>query len=329
MNQRHVDRRAFAALLAAVLLAIGAFAALVSSTFLLTLAAYTAAFAVFALSVNVMLGGIGEVPLGHCLFYGVGAYGAGIAMKSLGLSFGTGMVLGAVAAAAGALVIGALTLRLTGAYFSIVSWGLAGVAVIVALNLEHITGGALGLFGFPPLHLAGLDLGQPRQYFLAASGVLVLVVLLLHAVRTSRFGAAMESVRQNPHLAASLGIDVFDQRLLAFVFSAVLASIGGALTLPFTPIVTPELLSVVVTVDALLMVLLGGTRLLVGPVLGALVFCIVPYYIEMDANVRILVFSSAIILLMMFAPGGLHQILLSTLARFRGGQRAPDARHGL
>lgn len=322
MDIKKINERVFVGIMIAWVVVVGIFGVLVKSPFLLTLASYTSVLALFALSVNVMLGGLGEVPLGQCLFFGIGAYGIGIAMKKFGLTFEAGILIGIFSSALMALVIGVLTLRLTGAYFSIVSWGLASVSVVVALNLEHFTGGGMGLFGLPQMTLLGLDLAQPQQYFFACAAILVVTVVILHAVRTSRFGAALESARQNTHLASSLGVNVFQQRLKAFVLSAVLASVAGGLSVPYTQIVTPESLSVAITVDALLMVLLGGTGLLLGPVIGAMVFSILPFYLEMDANVRVLVFSTAIILIMMFAPGGLHQLGVAVLSKVKGARYA-------
>lgn len=277
------------------------------SPFLLNLAGYTCAFALFALSVNVMLGGIGEVPLGHCMFFGIGAYVPAIAMQHAGLPYEVGILIGMVVSALLAVVIGWLTLRLTGAYFSIVSWGLSGVAMVAALNLD-ITGGPLGMFGFQRLAFGPFDLTDPRTYLFVTASVLLLVLVFLAHVRSSRFGNALESIRQGRHLAQSLGINVFRERLKALVLSAPIAALGGALSLPYTQIVTPEVMSVLRTVDALLAVLIGGTALLFGPVIGAVIFTIVPQFMDLDANVRVLVFSLLIIVVMMVAPGGLHQL---------------------
>lgn len=309
------------ALAGAALGAVALMAWTVENPFVLTLAAYTYAFALFALSLNVMVGGLDEVPLGQSLFFGLGAYGVGIATVRLGLPFAAAIPLAMMVAALVAAPLGAITLRLTGAYFAIVSWGVSGVAVIAALNLADLTGGPLGLFGFPPLTLGPLDLSEPRHYFVACALALVATVAVLACVRDSRFGAALESVRQNRHLARSVGIDVDAERRKAFVLSAPIAALGGALCVPFTQIVTPEILGVSNTVDALLMILLGGPRLLVGPVIGAAIFTVVPYYLNLDPNVRTLVFSVAIIVIMVFAPGGLHQIGLALAARLRRGTR--------
>lgn len=285
------------------------FGTLVTDPFVISLTGYTFAFALFALSINLMLGGVGEVPLGQCIFFGMGGYGVGIGMIQFGLPFVASALLAVVASIVVASLIGWLTLRLTGAYFSIVSWGLTGVAYVAALNLPDVTGGPLGLFGFPALTVGPMLLSEPRDYFFTTATILLLILLLLRIVRKSRFGAAIESVRQNRHLAQSVGIDVFRQRLKAFLLSAPIAALGGALCVPYTQIITPDIFSVHNTIEALLMVLLGGTQLLVGPVIGAVIFGMIPHFFDMDPNVRILVFSSAIILIMMFAPGGLHQIV--------------------
>lgn len=295
--------------------------ALLDNPFILNLSGYTCAFALFALSVNMILGGIGEVPLGHCIFFGVGAYVPAIAMTKWGLPFELAVVIGMAMAAFLALFVGWLTLRLTGAYFSIVTWGLAGVAMVVVQNLE-ITGGALGLFGFSRLNLGPFDLTNPRSYFVVTALTLLLTLVFLAHVKSSRFGLALESTRQSPHLAKSLGIVVFREKLKVLVLSAPIAALAGALCLPYTQIVTPDAMSIVRTVDAMLAVLIGGTGLLFGPVIGAIIFTIIPQLMHFDANVKMLVFSVLIIFVMIVVPGGLHQAITSLQNRWkaRGGR---------
>ena len=323
-SNRRPAARPWAALVVTIVAAV-LFGTLVTNPFIVTIAGYTCAFSLFALSINIMLGGLGEVPLGQCVFFGIGGYGVGIGMIKFGLPFELAAALSMLASVAAAALIGALTLRLTGAYFSIVSWGLSGVALVAALNLTDVTGGPLGMFGFPPITVASIPLANPRGYFFVTMTLLILAVLLLRAVRDSCFGAAIESVRQNRHLAQSVGVDIFRQRLKAFMLSATLASLAGALCVPYSQIVTPEVFSVANTVDGLLMVLLGGSQLIVGPIIGAVIFTVIPHYLELDPNVRILLFSTAIILIMIFAPGGLHQIASALIRRLKRKSGAADA----
>jgi branched-chain amino acid transport system permease protein len=325
MDQKRPGRTAREALYVACAVGcIVAFALVFTDPFIVTLAGYTCALALFALSINIILGGVGEVPLGQCLLFGIGAYGAAIGMGKLELPFVAAVAVALAVSVILAAIVGVVTLRLTGAYFSIVSWGLAGVAMVAATNLEQITGGPLGLFGFPPIEIGPLQLSDPQTYFAVTAVILLLAILFLVAVRRSPFGAAMDSVRQNPHLARSVGVDVARVRLKAFMLSAPFAALAGALTVPYTQIVTPDVFSVANTVDGLLMVLLGGARLVVGPVIGAAMFTLIPQAINLDPNVRILVFSLIIILIMMFVPGGLHQ--LGVALRDRLGRKRRDDR---
>lgn len=286
------------------------------NTFWLNLSAYTCGFALFALSVNIMLGGVGEVPLGQSMFFGIGAYAPAVMINNFGLPYEVGIVIGMMVSAAVAVLIGGVTLKLTGAYFAIVSWGMSGVAMVTVHNIEF-TGGALGLFGFSRLAIGPFDLTVPRTYFFVTAVILLLVLVMLAHVRSSRFGNALESIRQGRHLAQSLGINVFRERLKAFVLSAPIAALAGSLCLPFTQIVTPESMSVLRSVDALLAVLIGGTGLLFGPVIGSVIFTVVPQFLNFDANVKVLVFSLLIIVIMMVAPGGLHQLFKSAGAFVR------------
>ncbi|MGY4512989.1 branched-chain amino acid ABC transporter permease [Bradyrhizobium sp. USDA 3650] len=133
MNGERAGRAAREAIyVACAVAAIAAFAFAFTDPFVVTLAGYTCAFALFALSINIILGGVGEVPLGQCLFFGVGAYGAAIGMGKLGLPFEVAVLIALVLSVVLAAIIGVITLRLTGAYFSIVSWGLTGVAMVAA-----------------------------------------------------------------------------------------------------------------------------------------------------------------------------------------------------
>lgn len=307
-------------LVALALLVIAGTGLVLDSPFLLNLAGYTCSFALFALSVNMILGGIGEVPLGHCMFFGIGAYMPAIAMNSWGLPYEAGILLGMAAAALVAVSIGWITLPLTGAYFSIVTWGLSGVAMVMALNLE-ITGGPLGLFGFQRLALGPLDLTQPRVYFLTVALILLAVLIFLAHVRSSRFGYALESIRQSPHLAQSLGIGLFREKLKLLVLSAPVAALAGGLSIPYTQIVTPDVMSVIRTVEAMLAVLIGGTALLFGPVVGSVIFTVLPQMMHFDANVKMLVFSLLIIFVMIVVPGGLHQVVRSIRAGWEGRGR--------
>jgi branched-chain amino acid transport system permease protein len=298
--------------------------------FWMSLVGFTFAFAIFAMGLHVMLGWAGEIPLGLALFYGLGAYTTSIAMKEHSQSFLVGTVIAIGIAAVLAVVIGAITLRLSGAYFAIVSWGLAAVGVIVANNSDELTGGALGMFGVPTAEIGPLSLSDPDTYLWVSGTLLVLVVAGLALLRRSAFGVRVNGGRLNPHLAESVGIDVYSDKVKAFIVASGLSALSGALSVSYLGIVTPGTMAVTTTVEALLMVLLGGTGFLLGPVIGALFFKLVPEWIHLEAEVRMVLFALLIIVIMMTAPGGLPDIVkrLTGLrrGRGRGSGGPPDAK---
>jgi branched-chain amino acid transport system permease protein len=298
---------------------------LASGGFLLTLLGYTFAFAIFAMSVYVVLGWIGEIPLGHSLYYGLGAYGSGILMKEQGFGFLPATLITSVLVLVLATVIGLITLRLSGAYFAIVSWGLASVAVVVANSAESLTGGALGLLGVPIAEVGPLSLSDSAQYAWVAGTLLLLVVAGLAALRRTPFGRRVNGGRVNDHLVRAAGADIYRDRVLAFALSALLASVSGALSVSYLRVVTPGILGVSVTVEALVMVLLGGSAFLLGPVVGAAFFRIVPEQIHLEAEVRTIVVAALILGIVMLAPGGVPDILRRIGSRFRSNRISPPS----
>lgn len=270
---------------------------------------YTMVVAIFAYSIYIMLSWTGEMALGQSLYFGLGAYVSALLMKDSGLPFLLAMLLAIVVSAVLALVLGMITLRLTGSYFTIVSWGVSAVAVVVANSLKDVTGGALGLIGIPTATIGPLGLNDPKTYLWVGGVTLILVVLLLAIVRRSAIGVRANAARMNRKLAQSLGAPVYRDRVWLFVLSASVAALSGAFAVSYFRIVTPGILGVFTTVDALLMVLLGGVSFLLGPVIGAFFFRLVPEAIQISPEVRTLVFSVLIIVLMLFAPGGLPEVV--------------------
>jgi branched-chain amino acid transport system permease protein len=322
MSALGLRRTELVALLALVVGVVTAPLLLAGDPFLVGLVGFTLAFAIFAMGLHVMLGWAGEIPLGLALFYGLGAYASAMLMKDAEMPFVLATLIAMAIAAVLALGIGLVTLRLSGAYFSIVSWGLAAVAVIVATNLDDVTGGALGLFGIPLAEIGPISLVDPSNYLWVCGGLMVLVVVVLAALRRSAFGIRVNGGRLNRHLAESVGANVYADKVQAFVLSGTLAALSGALSVTYLSIVTPGTLAVTLTVEALVMVLLGGSGFLLGPVLGALFFKLVPEWIHLDAEIRTVIFAALIILIMMTAPGGLPDVI-NRLRGLRPPRRRP------
>ena len=231
-------------------------------------------FAIFAMSLDFLLGYAGLPSFGHAAFYGVGAYACAL----LALRQVDGLIpLLVVGAAAGALIaapIGALSLRTTGIYFLMLTLAFGQMLWGLAVNWTFLTRGTDGLIGIPRPTLAGLDalnisLYERGPFFFLCLVVAILTFLLLEMLARSPFGKTLEGIRDNERRMRALGYPSFRYRLAAFVIAGSIAGIAGSLAAMSNGYATPDLLYWTVSGLALVAVVVGGARSLIGPVLGA------------------------------------------------------------
>ncbi|XBV83909.1 branched-chain amino acid ABC transporter permease (plasmid) [Deinococcus sonorensis KR-87] len=235
------------------------------SEYLLQIGYFTVVAGVLALSWD-LLARSGQLSLAHAAFYGIGAYGFALLSKA-GLAWGVAMPLAALIAAAVSVLLGAVTLRLSGMYFAIATLAFTEVLRTVVQNLpDSLAGGANGML------VPALLAGSPRgQYFLAFA-VLLLTVACSLAVRFSRLHLAFSAVRQGEDVARVLGVPVVRYRLLAFALSSFLAALAGVLYAGKTFFINPqETFSVATSIAPLTTSIFGGLYTTLGPVLGATV----------------------------------------------------------
>jgi branched-chain amino acid transport system permease protein len=226
-------------------------------------------FALFACSFNLLLGFTGLLSFGHAAFFGGAAYTTGWGMKVLGLTPETGIVMGVLAATLLGLVFGLIAIRRQGIYFAMITMALAQMVFFAALQMPF-TGGEDGLQGVPRGSLFGL---VP----LTSDMVLYYVVLLtfvagylgIRRIVNSPFGQVLKMIRENEPRAMSLGYDVNKYKLLAFVLSAALAGLAGALKTVVMGFATLSDVHWSMSGEVILMTLLGGVGTFLGPVLGA------------------------------------------------------------
>ena len=226
-------------------------------------------FAVIAKSIDLMMGYLGYVPFGHVVFFGLGAYSAGIGMSN-GFPFILAILLGIAVSSAVCIVFGTPVLRLRGHYFAVATIGLNGALMAIALNATGLTGGAMGII-FPVIPLPPHLINQVFYFgmlalMLAAIGI---NMLILH----SRMGFAIRSIKSNEDAARSLGINTTFYKTATWVISASLTSIAGAVYgYWMSYISTVDVFNVMISVTSILMVLLGGIGTILGPILGAFIF---------------------------------------------------------
>jgi len=225
-------------------------------------------FALFAVSLHFIMGPGGMLSFGHAAYFGLGAYGAGLALLRLELPMELALALGPLLAGAGAVAFGWFCVRLSGVYLAMLTLAFAQITWSVAFQWDALTGGSNGLIGVWP---ADWLASKPAYYFLTLFFSLTGIVFLWKAVY-SPFGYALRAGRDSPLRADAIGIDVRTVQWAAFAIAGTAAGVAGALYAFSKGSISPETLSVPRSVDGLVMVLLGGVQTLTGPAWGAALF---------------------------------------------------------
>lgn len=299
-------------------------------------------FIVAAISLNLLLGYTGQLSLGHVAFFGIGAYAS--ALLSLGFDLDVGLATPLVVdpkpvwvAFLGAILIaslfgwflGKLSFRVRGAYFVIVTVGFAQVMRMVALNWVDLTEGPMALNNIPPLSIWLPGTGVVLLYKKTGNFWLVLAVgticfLIVQRVVQSRVGRAMVALRENEALARSVGIDVTRYLVLAAVLSAGMAGAAGALYAHYVRIVDPDIFLFIYTVSMVIMVVTGGKGTLAGPVVGGLIFGLLPEVLRDLARPEMqwIIYGVAMIAVIFFLPRGIVPALTGLASAGLGGRAA-------
>ena len=227
-------------------------------------------FAIFASSLNLLVGYAGLPSLGHAAFFGGGAYAAAIVAQRLGtdqllVSLGAG-ILGAALLA---LVVGFLAVRALGIFFLMLTLALAQMVFALAFQATELTGGSNGFSGVHRPTLFGTDFNAASDLYVLVCVAFLLVVLLLWRLVTSTYGRALIGVRENERRMRALGYDTRTLKLSVFVLAGAIAGIAGALSSYEFRFVSPNDVALGTSVTGFVMVLIGGAGTLLGPVLGA------------------------------------------------------------
>lgn len=293
-------------------------------------------YAIAASAWNIIGGYAGQVSVGHVVFFGCGAYASMAAYSHFGLPPLAGVPLGIVASVLIAAVIGVPTLRLSGHYFSMATIAVAELARLIVTNTEFL-GAAVGLSG-PTVPRTVLDLSfiSALPYYYLFLAVLLLTLGITWWMTNSRMGFYLRAIKDSERAARSLGAPASRTKLYAFMMSAGLTSLAGALYSMMFGFVDPESgLGILISVKMLIMAALGGAGLLFGPLVGAAI--LVPLE-EISNNLlggkgaglTFVVYGAIIVLIARFQPGGILALINRLWARRKtnaapAAQEAPHA----
>jgi branched-chain amino acid transport system permease protein len=266
-------------------------------------------YAMVALSLDIILGFGGMVSFGHAAFVGVGAYVVGI-LASHGVQSALVVWPAAIAATVLiALVIGALSLRTSGVYFIMITLAFAQMLYFFFFTLK----GYGGSDGFPlPARntLVGIiDFGHHASFYYLVLAMLLLIFFLSRRLVQSRFGTVISGIRENERRMRSLGYATFRYKLVCFVISGAIAGLAGALLANQTMYISPALMHWTRSGEVLVMVILGGMRSLIGPILGAAALLLTEEVLSSYTEHWMILLGPLLILVVLFARGGIYGLI--------------------
>ncbi len=263
--------------------------------------------AVFAMSYDILMGYTGILSFGHALFFGTGAYTIGILLKHAGWDLGSAFVAVIVIAIAQSLIIGLLSLRVSGVYFAMVTLAFAQMFFLLAeaTDFRQWTGAEDGLQSIPVPAWISPTTERLRFYYFAL-GFAIVMYLVARQIVNSPTGRVMMAIRDNEMRAKVLGYNTLIFKLIAITVSGVMAALAGALNALWNLNANPAVLSVATTINALLMTIIGGVGSLVGPMLGAGVIQLLGYWLNVFFGPSWpLLFGIVYILIVLFLPYGI------------------------
>lgn len=269
---------------------------------------------IMALGTNLILGFSGQFSLGQAGFMAIGAYTTAILTRSMPTyaGFYLSILMGIVIAGLVALAVGIPTLRLKGDYLAIATLGVAEIIRIAIINGGTLTNGAAGISGVLPYT-------SWQTVFVA---VVLITVLVMNFLR-SPMGRAVIAVREDEIAAESMGVNATKVKVLAFVIAAMTASVAGSLYVGYIGTIVPKDFGVLRSIDSLIVAVFGGLGSMTGTLVSAGVLGVLNMFLQSVSDLRMIIYSLALILVMVFRPGGLlgtKELRLSALFKKKEGK---------
>jgi branched-chain amino acid transport system permease protein len=263
-----------------------------------------AVMSIAAIGLNLTLGYAGQISLAQAAFVGIGSYITAY-LTTKGWPFWTTYVLGGVACFAIGWILGYPALRVQHHYLAFVTLAFNTLVYLIFRNEEWLTGGIYGISNIPRPEVLGWPMSGAREFYYFCLAHLVLVSLATWWLIRSPWGRAFVALRENPMRALSLGVDTRRYTLMAFAIGAGLGGISGALYAPLVQYIDPSPFSLLLSLNLLLMVVVGGSGYFFGPFLGAIVAVLLPEWLRFTEGFYLMGYAVLVIVLMVFCPSGL------------------------
>jgi branched-chain amino acid transport system permease protein len=262
-------------------------------------------FIMMASSWNLLAGYSGQVSFAHMALSTVGAYTSGLISIHLNINPFLTILIGALSAGLLGLMLGILTLRMSGSYLALTTIAFSEIIRLI-LNLEYkVTNGSVGL------SVAGLfgDISSKIPYYYTALGLVCLMVYGIYKLVFSNFGLTVRSIREDETAAAAMGVKVVKHKVIVFVISSFMAGIAGGFLAHYNMLVSPESTTIMQMGMVIAMAVIGGLGTFIGPIIGGLGLEIISEYVKEFGNYHLMIYGLILILVLRFSPKGVAGLL--------------------
>ncbi len=287
------------------------------STYFYNLACQILIISLFAVSLNLLVGYTGMISFGHAAYYGIGAYSVGIILQKTSFSLLTALFLSVLFSAIAALIIGFFCIRLGRIYFAMLTLAFAQIVYTIVVKWTNFTGGDQGLIGGvprPPIHLLWLsiDIGTPLHLYLFTTIFVVVSLIICKWIVDSPFGAILCAIRDNTERTYFIGIHVRTYQLIIFIIAGTFAGLSGSLMALFISGAYPDFVYWTKSAEPIFVVLIGGMKNFLGPVVGAVIFFFLEDRIKLFTDLWGLVLGVILIIFTMVTRAGIIDFLADT-----------------
>lgn len=290
---------------AVVLAAMIVFPFVVTSSYVLRIAITVLMYIMLSLSLNLLVGHLGLMSMGHAAFWGIGAYTAAILSTRFNVSsLGTFLAAMVIAGVFG-MILGLPVLKLKGYYLTVVTLGFCEIIRLVELNSMNLTNGPLGISRIPSLNFFGIVFKSSRSVYFVALALVVLTVVVIYRIVNSRIGLAIMSIRDDDIAASSIGVNVFVYKVMVFIISGMIAGLAGAFYAHYISYIDPSGFTTGQSMDLVILAIFGGLGSIPGAILGAAVLTILPETMRALMEYRSLIYGIVIVIMMMVKPDGI------------------------
>jgi branched-chain amino acid transport system permease protein len=281
------------------------------------------------IGISLLMGNAGLVSLAQAAFWGIGAYGSGIISFKFSVSPLLAIPIGMILAGLIAYILGYLTRNLQGHYFSLATLGFGIVINIVLIEESQLTGGPSGLIGVPSWGIGSFSIASDTAWFYVVAFISLIVFILTKNLVQSSWGRNLRSIQDSAVASQSMGINIGQYKLTAFVVSAVFAGLSGGLYASYMSFISPAIFSFEMSIKFVVMAVLGGLFSIYGSLIGVIVVTllvevlreVVPFVFGESAGgaVEVIFFGLLLVVMMIYMPKGIMGIVEKLNLRIRRG----------